>query len=273
MPINIGANFAYNGKLPNFERDSFESKAAMKAFDENSIDEGHLSYCKEDGNIYQYKFANSIDATTGRWRLFKTDIVVDATLNGTSTNAIQNKAVHDALGGKVDKESGKGLSTNDYTQAEKDKLSKAFTTDTTSSGPNQFLAGPINTQGNIHLRKIDSSDLPTMGGASASGAGKAGIVPAPASGKQGAFLRGDGKWESPTFTVPTASATKLGGVKVGTNLSATADGTLSVTTDSNVTENGIKPITSGAVAKLNNNIATDIKFVTCLLYTSPSPRD
>lgn len=102
MAIKIGANFAYNGKLPNFERDSFETKAAMKAFNENNIDEGHLSYCKEDGNIYQYKSANSIDATTGKWRIFKTDIVVDATLNAVSTNPIQNKAVFNALKAKAD---------------------------------------------------------------------------------------------------------------------------------------------------------------------------
>lgn len=103
MAIKIGANFAYNGKLANFERDSFETKAAMKAFNENNIDEGHLSYCKEDGKTYQYKSANSIDAVTGRWRVFKTDIVVDAALNGTSTNAIQNKAVFEALKLKADK--------------------------------------------------------------------------------------------------------------------------------------------------------------------------
>lgn len=102
MAIKIGANFAYNGKLANFERDSFETKAAMKAFNENNIDEGHLSYCKEDGKTYQYKSANSIDAVTGRWRIFKTDIVVDAALNGTSTNPIQNKAVFEALKKKAD---------------------------------------------------------------------------------------------------------------------------------------------------------------------------
>ena len=102
MAIKIGASIAYNGKLPNFERDSFETKAAMKAFDENSVDEGHLSYCEEDGNIYQYKHTNTVDATTGRWRIFKTDIVVDAALNGTSKNPIQNKAVFDALRLKAD---------------------------------------------------------------------------------------------------------------------------------------------------------------------------
>ena len=100
MAINIGTNFAYHGKLPNFDRDKFKTKAAMMAFDENSIDEGHLSYCEEDGNVYQYKSANTADATTGKWRLFKTE--ADATLNGTSTNAIQNKAVFDALKLKAD---------------------------------------------------------------------------------------------------------------------------------------------------------------------------
>lgn len=102
MAIKIGANFAYNGKLANFERDSFETKAAMKALNENDIDEGHLSYCKEDGKTYQYKSANSVDTVTGRWRVFKTDIVVDAALNGSSTNAIQNKAVFEALKAKAD---------------------------------------------------------------------------------------------------------------------------------------------------------------------------
>lgn len=102
MAIKIGANFAYNGKLPNFERDSFKTKAAMKAFAENSINEGHLSYCEEDGKVYQYKSANTVDATTGKWRLFKTDIVVDSALNGTSKNPIQNKAVFEALKLKAD---------------------------------------------------------------------------------------------------------------------------------------------------------------------------
>ena len=100
MAIKIGANLAYNGKLPNFERDKFETKAAMKAFDENNIDEGHLSYCEEDDKVYQYKSANTVDATTGKWRIFNTE--VDAALNGTSTNAIQNKAVFEALKLKAD---------------------------------------------------------------------------------------------------------------------------------------------------------------------------
>lgn len=47
---------------------------------------------------------------------------VDTALSSTSTNPVQNKVVNTALGGKVDKVDGKGLSTNDYTTAEKNKL-------------------------------------------------------------------------------------------------------------------------------------------------------
>lgn len=47
---------------------------------------------------------------------------VDSELSATSTNPVQNKVVNNALGGKVDKVTGKGLSTNDFTNAYKDKL-------------------------------------------------------------------------------------------------------------------------------------------------------
>ena len=49
---------------------------------------------------------------------------VDSELSATSTNPVQNKVVNTALGGKVDKVTGKGLSTNDFTDAYKTKLDK-----------------------------------------------------------------------------------------------------------------------------------------------------
>ena len=48
--------------------------------------------------------------------------IVDTALSATSTNPVQNKVVNTALGGKVDKEIGKGLSTNDFTNVYKTKL-------------------------------------------------------------------------------------------------------------------------------------------------------
>jgi len=50
-------------------------------------------------------------------------VTVDTALNSTSTNPVQNKVINTALGNKVEKVTGKGLSTNDYTTDEKTKLS------------------------------------------------------------------------------------------------------------------------------------------------------
>lgn len=72
----------------------------------------------------QLRFKNDT-ATWGEWKdlAFIADIpTVDTTLSSTSTNPVQNKVINTALSNKVDKVSGKGLSTNDYTTAEKNKL-------------------------------------------------------------------------------------------------------------------------------------------------------
>jgi len=47
---------------------------------------------------------------------------IDSALSSTSVNPVQNNVVKAAIDKKVDKVSGKGLSTNDYTTDEKNKL-------------------------------------------------------------------------------------------------------------------------------------------------------
>ena len=47
---------------------------------------------------------------------------IDSSLSSSSTNPVQNKVINTALNNKVDKVSGKQLSTNDYTTTEKNKL-------------------------------------------------------------------------------------------------------------------------------------------------------
>jgi len=74
-------------------------------------------------------------------------VTVDSSLSDSSANPVQNKVVNAALAGKVDKVAGKGLSTNDYTDAEKTKL--AGITD----GANKVEASETN--GNI---KIDGTE-------------------------------------------------------------------------------------------------------------------
>lgn len=67
-----------------------------------------------------------------------------------------------------------------------------------------------------------------MSGATASKAGTSGLVPAPAAGKQGQFLRGDGTWAT-----PTEAAKLVTGRTIQTNLGSTStanfDGTANIT--------------------------------------------
>ena len=107
---------------------------------------------------------------------------------------------------KVDKVAGKGLSTHDYTTEEKNKL----------NGIESHAKANVQADWNVSDTDSDAyiknkPDLTAyassvMTGATADAAGRAGSVPAPAKGKQNAFLRGDGTWQgtstSLTATVP-----------------------------------------------------------------------
>lgn len=73
---------------------------------------------------------------------------VDSSLSSSSTNPVQNKVVNSALSNKVDKVSGKGLSTNDFTTAEKNKLTGLSNyTHPTTSGNKHIPSG--GSSGNI----------------------------------------------------------------------------------------------------------------------------
>ena len=71
-----------------------------------------------DENLREYVYTD-----LGRWEFIGfTNIVIDSSLSDTSENPVQNKVIKAALDDKVNTETGKGLSTNDYTTAEKTKL-------------------------------------------------------------------------------------------------------------------------------------------------------
>lgn len=71
MALLIGDNFNYQANKPNFERDSFKTLSAMKAYPETSIDDGHISYCAETDKHYKFLSSNTVDSTTGKWREFE----------------------------------------------------------------------------------------------------------------------------------------------------------------------------------------------------------
>lgn len=65
--IQVADNFNYRGKKPNFDRDSFDTLQDMKNYSENSLDDGHISYCKETYKHYKFNSNNQSDPTTGKW--------------------------------------------------------------------------------------------------------------------------------------------------------------------------------------------------------------
>lgn len=72
----------------------------------------------DDADLREYVYT-----TDNEWEfLGYLSIVIDSALSTTSENPVQNKVITNALNGKVNTETGKGLSTNDYTTAEKTKL-------------------------------------------------------------------------------------------------------------------------------------------------------
>lgn len=118
------------------------------------------------------------------------------------------------LGNKVDKVSGKQLSTEDYTTAEKNKLAGLSNyTHPTTAGNKHIPAGGSSGQilrwsadGTAAWGADNNTTYTDFKAATASAAGSNGLVPAPAAGKQSMYLRGDGTWQTPTdtrYTHPT----------------------------------------------------------------------
>jgi hypothetical protein len=58
MP-QIFQNFIFRSKLPNFERDGFDTMDEMMAVNPEWMDEGHISYLREDGKHYIYHTVNN----------------------------------------------------------------------------------------------------------------------------------------------------------------------------------------------------------------------
>ena len=200
----------------------------------------------------------------------------------------------------VAQETGKGLSTNDYTTAEKTKLSGI------AEGANKYVhpsytaqksglykvtvdaAGHVSGATAVAKADITALGIPAqdttysnMAAATASAAGKAGLVPAPAAGKQASFLRGDGTWvvpENTTYADATTSTHGLMSVNDKKKLDAIASGA-QVNKIETVKVNGtaLTPDSSKAVnvdlsayAKsdaVNSQIATAVSGITQIDYT------
>lgn len=83
---------------------------------------------------------------------------------------------------------------------------KALTNENVGSAATYFLTITNSWGKGGYTSVADAKTVLAMTGATDSAAGTAGVVPAPAKGKQTSFLRGDGTWVVPTDTNTTYSA-------------------------------------------------------------------
>lgn len=98
-------------------------------------------------------------------------------------------------------------SNTTYTQATSDNLG-LVKTGYSANGKNYPVALDGNGKMYVNVPWTDTNTTYTnMGAASASAAGKAGLVPAPAAGAQAKYLRGDGTWQTP----PNTTYSNMGG--------------------------------------------------------------
>lgn len=123
------------------------------------------------------------------------------------------------LAGKVDKIDGKGLSTNDYTTAEKNKLAglKNYTHPTTSGNKHIPAGGSANqilgwgADGTAKWVNEKDTTYNVMSGATVDADGKSGLVPSPTKGAQ-RWLDSTGAWTTPPNTTYGAASTTSAGL-------------------------------------------------------------
>lgn len=113
--ISTLSGFNYLGGQPNFSRDSFATLQEMFDFPERYLPRIFHAQCEEDGNLWIFNVTNPELEDSKKWRVF----------TGGSADLIdyyKKNEVENLLLGYQLKEDGKGLSTNDFTTLEKEKL-------------------------------------------------------------------------------------------------------------------------------------------------------
>lgn len=120
---------------------------------------------------------------------------------------IKNDLTTTTAGSVLDATQGKALNDGK-------KNTQSAVSDPSASGTSLTFIKTIsqNTQGVITPTKATVS---TMGAATSSAAGTAGLVPAPAQGDQAKFLRADATWQTAVTSIPLAANGTRGGVQVG----------------------------------------------------------
>lgn len=150
MSFIINQNFDLKSPQFNFARDYFTDIDSLKAASENDFPDHFIT--NVGGVLYQLTKSNSVDSTTGKWRkvklgsdVTKSSIGLDNVDNTSDANKPISTLTQKALDNKVDSVTGKGLSTNDFTTAYKNKL------DNIAEGATKLIPATADNLGGIKL--------------------------------------------------------------------------------------------------------------------------
>lgn len=172
--------------------------------------------------------------------------IVVPTKTSELTNDSNYLTSHQDISGKVDKVDGKGLSTNDYTTAEKTKLAGV------AEGANNY-SHPTYTAKSSGLYKITVNNLGHVSATTA--VTKADItnlgIPA----------------QDTTYTLPVATSNVLGGVKSGGDFTVDSTGTVTITHQSLADYAKSADVTTALNGKANSSHTHTIANVTNLQST------
>ena len=133
MAISLLSNLKINMKAQTNERDAFSTIADMKAFREEYLPDMYDSFCYETGLKYRFNRSNSTDETLGKWR------VISEGGGGDLSSYYTKTETNNLLDNKVDKVSGKDLSTNDFTDAYKQQIDDNKTAIETLNGDSSIV--------------------------------------------------------------------------------------------------------------------------------------
>ena len=132
-------NISYKGRKSDNVRSYFSTIADMVAFSENYLPDVYITLCGEDNNQYKFVRSNEVDPILGKWRLLEGGGSSDLSSYYTKTET------NNLLDNKVDKVSGKDLSTNDFTDAYKQQIDDNKTAIDTLNG-NSTVVGSVDSK-------------------------------------------------------------------------------------------------------------------------------
>lgn len=115
MSVSMIDNISYKGRLSDNIRSMFATVADMVAFSEDYLPDVYITLCAEDGLQYKFIRSNTVDPVLGKWRVVEGG-------SGDLSSYYTKTQVNTLLDDKVDKETGKGLSSEDFTAEDKAKL-------------------------------------------------------------------------------------------------------------------------------------------------------